>query len=184
MLYLVGGIVALGPAGLSGRRAAQAGDVLMTANGFSSSSCTSSSCSRWPSRSAPTWRGSTRARPFGLDRVARPARAADLSALRASGPTRRWAGRPTRSPCCCSTWRACSSSTPCSALQGVLPLNPQGFGAVSAGLVVQHRGQLRHQHQLAGLRRRDDDELPDPDARAHRAELRLGGQPAWPCWWR
>ena len=50
-------------------------------------------------------------------------------------------------------------------LQGVLPLNPQGFGAVDARLVVQHRGELRHQHQLAGLRRRDDDELPDADAR-------------------
>ena len=44
-----------------------------------------------------------------------------------------------------------------------------------ARLVVQHRRQLRHQHQLAGLRRRDDDELPDPDAGADGPELRLGG---------
>ena len=59
-------------------------------------------------------------------------------------------------------------------LQGVLPLNPQGFGAVIAGLVVQHGRQLRDQHQLAGLRRRDDDELSHADARARRAELPVG----------
>ena len=40
---------------------------------------------------------------------------------------------------------------------------------------LQHRGQLRHQHQLAGLRRRGDDELPDADAGARGAELPLGG---------
>ena len=28
---------------------------------------------------------------------------------------------------------------------------------------LQHRGQLHHQHQLAGLRRREHDELPHPD---------------------
>ncbi len=38
---------------------------------------------------------------------------------------------------------------------------------------VQHLGQLRHQHQLAVLRARDDDELPDPDGRADGAQLRL-----------
>ncbi len=36
--------------------------------------------------------------------------------------------------------------------QGVLPLNPQGFGRRDAGLGVQHRRELCHQHQLAGLR--------------------------------
>ena len=61
-------------------------------------------------------------------------------------------------------------------LQGVLPLNPQGLARGLARLVVQHGRELRHQHQLAGLRRRDDDELSHPDARAHRAELRLGGR--------
>ena len=51
---------------------------------------------------------------------------------------------------------------------------PAGLRRGVAGLLVQHRGELRHQHELAGLRRRDDDELSHPDARAHRAELRLG----------
>ena len=60
-------------------------------------------------------------------------------------------------------------------LQGVLPLQPAGDGGGQPRLVVQHRDQLRDQHQLAGLRRRGDDELPDADAGADGAELLLGG---------
>ena len=41
--------------------------------------------------------------------------------------------------------------------------------------LVQHVLQLHHQHQLAGLRRRDHDDLPQPDARADLPELRVGG---------
>ena len=67
-------------------------------------------------------------------------------------------------------------------LQGVLPSEPAGPRGRVARLVLQHRRQLRHQHQLAGLRRRDDDELPHPDAGAHGAELRLAPRPAWPRW--
>ena len=48
-------------------------------------------------------------------------------------------------------------------------------GGGLAGLVVQHRRELRHQHELARLRRRVDDELPHADARADGAELRLRG---------
>ena len=39
---------------------------------------------------------------------------------------------------------------------------------------VEHGDQLRHQHELAVLRRRVHDVVPDPDGRAGRAELRLG----------
>ena len=35
--------------------------------------------------------------------------------------------------------------------QDLLPFNPQGFAGMSAGPGVQHRDQLRHQHQLAVL---------------------------------
>ena len=38
-------------------------------------------------------------------------------------------------------------------LQGVLPMNPQGFVGDGDVARVQHRGQLRHQYQLAELRR-------------------------------
>ena len=50
-------------------------------------------------------------------------------------------------------------------LQGFLPLNPEALAGRLARLVVQHGRQLRHEHELAGLRRRDHDELPDADAR-------------------
>ena len=40
---------------------------------------------------------------------------------------------------------------------------------------LQHLVQLHHQHELAELQRRDDHESSHPDARAHRAQLRLGG---------
>ncbi len=40
--------------------------------------------------------------------------------------------------------------------------------------LVQHRRQLRHQHELAELLRRDDDGPPRADGRAHGAELRVG----------
>ena len=49
------------------------------------------------------------------------------------------------------------------------------LGRVGAAVPrLQHRRELRHQHELAELRRRDDDERPGPDDRAHGAELRLG----------
>ena len=51
---------------------------------------------------------------------------------------------------------------------------PAGHGRGQRRLVVQHRRELRHQHQLAGLRRRVDHELPDADAGAGGAELLLG----------
>jgi len=41
-------------------------------------------------------------------------------------------------------------------LQHLLPLNPQRLGPVSPDSAVQHRRQLRHQHQLLGLLRGDD----------------------------
>ena len=57
-------------------------------------------------------------------------------------------------------------------LQGVLPLNPQEFAGNTPDSGVRYGGQLRHEHELAELRRRNDDELPVADARADRAELR------------
>ena len=59
-------------------------------------------------------------------------------------------------------------------LQGELPLNPTDVGGGAGDARVQHRGQLRHEHELAELRRRVDDEPPDADGRADGAELRLG----------
>ena len=69
-------------------------------------------------------------------------------------------------------------------LQGLLPLNPQAIGGGHARPGVQHGRQLRHEHQLAELRRRDDAELPVADAGADRAELSSRRPPAWRCWSR
>ena len=40
--------------------------------------------------------------------------------------------------------------------------------------VAEHGGQLHHEHELAVLRRRVHDVVPDPDGRTGRPELRLG----------
>ncbi len=60
-------------------------------------------------------------------------------------------------------------------LQAVLPFNPAEQSAVAPDLVVQHGGQLHHQHQLAELRRRKHDVLPHADARPDAPELPVGG---------
>ena len=49
-----------------------------------------------------------------------------------------------------------------------------GFPQRHAGAVLEHRGQLRHEHELAGVLGRVDDGLPGPDGRPGGAELRLG----------
>ncbi len=79
-----------------------------------------------------------------------------------------------RSPAGFQRARACSSPTRIQRLQHLLPLNPQRLGPVEPLLGLQHRRELRHQHQLARLRRRDDHELPHPDGRPRLAQLHLG----------
>ena len=60
-------------------------------------------------------------------------------------------------------------------LQALLPLNPQGLAARRHRSRLQHRGVVHDQHQLAVVRRRDDDELLHADGRARVPQLRLGG---------
>ena len=52
-------------------------------------------------------------------------------------------------------------------------LNPHALPLGHVGRDVQHHVVVPDQHQLAVLRRRDDDELLQPDGWAHRAELPL-----------
>ena len=59
-------------------------------------------------------------------------------------------------------------------LQNHLPLNPRRAVGRAPAHLDQHDGELHHQHELAVLRRRDDDVVPEPDGGAGRAELRLG----------
>ena len=58
---------------------------------------------------------------------------------------------------------------------GVAAAQPDRCGRGFADDRVQHGGQLRDEHELAELRRRVDDEPPDADGRARRAELRVRG---------
>ena len=60
--------------------------------------------------------------------------------------------------------------------QAHLPLNPLGPRRGERTGLVQHGDELHDEHELAGVRRRDHDELPDPDARPHVPELRVGGR--------
>ena len=60
------------------------------------------------------------------------------------------------------------------ALPGHPAVQPAGPVGGRAEPRLQHGGELRHQHQLAGLWRRDDHELPDADGGAHGAQFRLG----------
>ena len=53
---------------------------------------------------------------------------------------------------------------------------PAGLPLGAVERHVQHHVVVRDQHQLAVLRRRDDDELLQPDGRADGSELPLGGR--------
>ncbi len=70
--------------------------------------------------------------------------------------------------------RGPAGRVPAPAPPGRPAAEPAGPRRGDARLVLQHRRQLRQQHQLAGVRRRDDDELPHPDAGPDRPELRVG----------
>ena len=58
-------------------------------------------------------------------------------------------------------------------LQGMLPLNPQATWRSDTRLFMEYRSQLCVQYQLAGLWRRNNDELSHTNAWYDRAELRL-----------
>ena len=69
-----------------------------------------------------------------LDPLLRPLERADLPADRRGRVARDALDRVRRLACCCSASCRCWCSTRCSACQGVLPFNPQGFGAVAPAL--------------------------------------------------
>ena len=60
------------------------------------------------------------------------------------------------------------------AVPGVAAVEPDRHAGRRPAPVVQHRGQLHDQHELAVLRRRGDDEPPHPDGGPRGAELRVG----------
>ena len=57
------------------------------------------------------------------------------------------------------------------AVPGSSPAQPREPSWCACSARLQHRGELRHEHQLAELHRRDDDELLLADRRARAAQL-------------
>ena len=117
--------------------------------------------------------------PISLGPVSWARSSGSCIAWRESARTSRWPGRATPSPCSLFNMLGLLAVYLLQRVQGSLPLNPAGPRRGLAGPGIQHRRQLRVQHELAIVWRRDDDELPHPDARPDRAELRLGGRRAW-----
>jgi hypothetical protein len=113
---------------------------------------------RGPLGTAPRW--SPRAPPLSRVRCG-PVGGHELSALHRRRPAVQPAGRPRG---------LCPAASP-----GGAAAQPRGARRCASRAGLQHGGELRHQHQLAGLRWRDHHELPDADARPGCAELRVGG---------
>ena len=91
----------------------------------------------------------------------RPGRGADVARVRAQ---RR----------CCSRLVGVGAPLRAPAAAGPPAAEPDRPEGRPPGHRLQHRLELRHQHELAELRRRVDDVVPHPDGRPGGAELRLG----------
>ena len=142
----------------------------------SRSSSSASSCWRSCRCSAATWRACS-----PNERV--------VPHARCSG---RWSGSSTG--CCASTptvsqgWKAYAGTLlvfsgrvlalalPDPAHADAPPVQPGGLPLGHLGRDLQHRLVVPHEHELAVLRRRDDDDVLQPDGRAGGAELRLRGR--------
>ena len=129
---------------------------------------------------ASTWRGSSRSERTFLDPVLQAARAHYLPALRRASRHRDDLVEYAVAMLLFSLVGMLLLYG-MERLQEFLPLNPQGFGAQCAGPLLQYRGQLHHQHQLAGLCGRVHHELSDPDGGAGVSQLRFrrGGYRRW-----
>ncbi len=68
--------------------------------------------------------------------------------------------------------------------QGIQPFNPAGFDSGPWDVSFNTDLLVRHQHELAVLRRRDDAQLLRPDGRADGPELRLARRSACASSWR
>ena len=111
--------------------------------------------------------------PIVLDRVSAPSSAAS-TACSATRAERGRTGRATRAPCSSSARVFFAAALPDPAHAGDPPVQPAGPQLADLGPLVQHRRVVRDEHELAVLRRRDDDDELLADGRPGGAELRLG----------
>ena len=113
----------------------------------------------------------------GRARAARPrARPGRALLYRRSASTRTASrtGRPTRARCRLQRRLLAGVLYLILRTQGIQPVQPRGLRLGALGRHLQHHLLVRHQHELAVLRRRDDALLLLADGRAGGAELRLG----------
>ncbi len=175
VLYVIGGLVSIGLARLPLRRAPEAGAVLMTAQRVRPARrSTWSSCSRLAKPLGALHGPGLRGPAVGLDRLLGPLERL-IYRLAGVDPSAEMTWKTYAVAMLLFNFAGFARRLPAPAPPGRPAAQPAGPRRRHARLVVQHRRQLRHQHELAGLRRRDDDELPHADARADGAELRLGG---------
>ena len=112
-----------------------------------------------------------------------PGRAARLPHLRRRPEREQTWPVVRRSRCSRSASSPCSASTCCSGSRATCR-STRPTRRRAAGARVQHRGQLRHQHELAELRRRVDDEPPHADGRPRRCRTSSRPRSASPSRWR
>ena len=142
----------------------------MTGQGISQIVVYASRWSRSATRSGSGWRASSprsasaaacsaRSRAASSASSARTRQGAGLEELRHDGARlqRPLLGRPLRDP----------------AAAGPPVPEPGPHEGRAVAPVAEHGRQLHHEHELAVLRRRVHDVVPDPDGRARGAELRL-----------
>ena len=131
LLYVVGGLVAIGLLDLPGPGPAQAGALRMTAERNPSARVLRGRAARAGQAARRLHGACLRGRPIRARPGARMARAPHLQGLRRRAQDRRWAGRPTRWRCSSSTspgsWR-CTRSSVC---RGSCRSTRTGLGAVS-----------------------------------------------------
>ena len=188
ILYVVGGVVSARAARLPVRRAAQAGGVLVSWQGCAQISLF---------LVAPRRGGEAARRVHGARLRGRADRARQGCSARSSASSTALCGVPLDDEKREMTWTTYAVAMlalqrrrhrrrlrhPAAAGRpAAQPATAMRRGL--AGPVVEHRRQLRHEHELAELRRRDDDELPHADARRSRCRTSSPPRRAWPSWWR
>ena len=153
-IYVLSGTARARDLRLSGRRPALSGEILMTANGYLQLVfyvvVLIALAKPLGAYMARIYEG----QPAVLNRIGAPFERLIYRAVRRRTRRRKCAGRSTPSR---RSWFNLLGVLAVYALQRLQALpaaQPAEHGRGVARFVVQHRDQLRHQHQLAGLRRR------------------------------
>ena len=180
LLYVVGGGGVPGTAGLPGAGPAQAGALLMTANGIFQLVLylvvLLALAKPLGAYMARVYEGRrARAGPR-----ARPARAPDLPRCAACGPNAEMGWKTyALAMLLFNLARPRSPSTLLQRLQGVLPLNPQGLGAVSPDSSFNTAVSFATNTNWQGYGGETTHELPDPDARPRPCRTSSRRRRAW-----